>query len=73
MLKKNLCSDYNPLYFLASLGAGGIAVTFFMYPMFMIPHPDTPLVTFKHLYQVLTGDNLLLGGLLVLDLMAILF
>ncbi len=73
MLRRNLCSHYNPLYFLASLGAGGIAVTFFMYPMFMIPHPDTPLVTFKHLYQVLTGDNLLLGGLLVLDLMAILF
>lgn len=73
MLKKNLCSDYNPLYFLASLGAGGIAVTFFMYPMFMIQHSDTPLVTFKHLYPILTGDNLVMGGLLVLDLVAVLF
>jgi hypothetical protein len=73
MLKKNLCSDYNPLYFLASLGAGGIAITFFMYPMFMIKHPDTPIITFNHIYPILTGSNLALSGILALDLLAILF
>ena len=31
--------SYSPLYFLASLGAGGLAVTFFMYLMFWVPHP----------------------------------
>ena len=30
---------WSPLYFLASVGAGGIAVSFFMYLMFWIPHP----------------------------------
>ena len=33
---------YSPLYFLASLGAGGLAVTFFMYLMFWVPHPGQP-------------------------------
>jgi hypothetical protein len=72
MLRKNLGEDYNPLYFLASLGAGGLMATFFMYPMFMIKHPDTPLVTFNHIYPLVTGDNPLLVGLLALDLLAIL-
>lgn len=32
---------YHPLYFLASLGAGGMAVTFFLYFMFLVDHPDS--------------------------------
>lgn len=50
MLKKQLGSQYSPMFFLASLGAGGLAVSFFMYLMFMIPHPDTPIVTFNHIW-----------------------
>lgn len=38
---------YNPTYFLASLGAGGIAVTFFMYLMFWVPHPGQPVPVFE--------------------------
>ncbi len=38
---------YHPLYFLASLGAGGIAVTFFMYLMFWVPHPGRPVPIFE--------------------------
>ena len=34
---------YSPLYFLASLGAGGLTVTFFMYLMFWVPHPGRPV------------------------------
>jgi hypothetical protein len=68
-----LGEQYNPLYFLASLGAGGLAVSFFMYPMFMFKHPDTPLVTFNHIYPVLSGENPMVAGLLALDLLAILF
>ncbi|MBJ3775877.1 TsoY family (seleno)protein [Acuticoccus mangrovi] len=30
---------WSPLYFLASVGAGGLAVSFFMYLMFWVPHP----------------------------------
>ncbi len=38
---------YSPLYFLASLGAGGLAVTFFMYLMFWVPHPGRPVPIFE--------------------------
>ncbi len=37
---------YSPLYFLASVGAGGLAVTFFMYLMFWVPHTGKPVATF---------------------------
>jgi hypothetical protein len=36
--------------FLASLGAGGLAVSFYIYLLFLIPHKKTPLATFEHIY-----------------------
>lgn len=72
MLVNNLRERYSPMYFLAALGAGGLAVSFFIYPMFLLPHPDTPMVTFNHLWPVLTdGGNPLLSTLIGLDLLAI--
>lgn len=38
---------YSPLYFLASLGAGGLSVTFFMYLMFWVPHTGRPVPIFE--------------------------
>jgi hypothetical protein len=38
--------NWSPLHFLASLGAGGMAVTFFMYLMFWVPHPNQPIPVF---------------------------
>ena len=38
---------YSPLYFLASLGAGGLTVTFFMYLLFWVPHPGRPVPIFE--------------------------
>ena len=38
---------YSPLYFLASLGAGGLTVTFFMYLLFWVPHPGQPVPVFE--------------------------
>lgn len=38
---------WSPLYFLASLGAGGLAVTFFMFLMFWVPHPGQPVPVFE--------------------------
>ncbi len=38
---------YSPLYFLASVGAGGVAVSFFMWLMFWVPHPGQPVPTFE--------------------------
>jgi hypothetical protein len=40
--------NYSPLYFLASLGAGGLAVTFFMWLMFWVPHPEQPVPIFEN-------------------------
>ena len=73
MLANNLRERYSPMYFLAALGAGGLSVSFFIYPMFLLPHPDTPMVTFNHIWPVLTsGASPLVSALLGLDLLAIL-
>lgn len=39
--------SYSPTYFLASVGAGGLTVTFFMYLMFWVPHPNQPVPIFE--------------------------
>lgn len=49
---------YRPLYFLSALGMGGLSVSFFMYLMFLVPHPDSPIPTYDHLAQVYAGDSL---------------
>ncbi len=38
---------YTPTYFLASLGAGGLVVTFFMFLMFWVPHSGRPVPVFE--------------------------
>jgi hypothetical protein len=40
---------YVPLYFLSALGAGGLAISFFMYLMWLTPHPDSPIPHFATL------------------------
>ncbi len=52
-------TKYSPLYFLASLGAGGLAVTFFMYLMFWVPHPGQPVPIFEDNWAVLAGGSLI--------------
>lgn len=76
MLIKNLNEKYNPLYFLASLGAGGLAVSFFMYPNFMLPHAG-PILTFNEAYAFLMGADkltaiLLSGAMFAIAALAIL-
>lgn len=56
-----LKEKYSPMYFLSALGAGGLSVSFFIYLMFLIPHPKTPMVTYDHVMPVLLkGDWLTL-------------
>jgi hypothetical protein len=48
---------WTPLYFLASLGAGGLTVTFFMFLMFWVPHPGQPVPIFEDVLAAFTqGD-----------------
>lgn len=52
-----LKEKYSPMYFLAALGAGGLAVSFFMYLMFLIPHPKTPMTTYDQVMPVLLNGD----------------
>ncbi|SHI47621.1 hypothetical protein SAMN05444000_101218 [Shimia gijangensis] len=54
---KRPADSYSPLYFLASLGAGGLAVTFFMYLMFWVPHPGKPVPTFEDISGAFQTGN----------------
>jgi len=67
-ITKKLGEQYSPMYFLASLGAGGLTVSFFMYLMFMTPHKSTPVPTFESLMQVFQGDNI---GMIIMSAVAI--
>lgn len=49
---------WSPLYFLASVGAGGIAVTFFMYLMFWVPHPNATVPVFEDIMAAWGRGNL---------------
>ena len=52
-----LREKYSPTCFLAALGSGGLSVSFFMYLMFLVPHPKTPLATFDYIMPaLLKGD-----------------
>lgn len=44
---------FNPMCFLASLGAGGLSVSFYMYIFFLVPHKGVPLATFDFIYPEL--------------------
>lgn len=49
---------YVPTYFLASLGAGGLSVTFFMYLMFWVPHPGRPVPVFEDILAAWAAGSL---------------
>lgn len=57
-MTKNMGEKYSPMYFLASLGGGGLTVSFFMYLMFMTPHKSTPVPTFESIIQVFQSGNI---------------
>ncbi|WP_198304508.1 TsoY family (seleno)protein [Arcobacter vandammei] len=52
-----LRDKFSPTCFLSALGAGGLSVSFFMYLMFLVPHPNTPMATFEYVFTALEkGD-----------------
>ena len=52
-----LKEKYNPMYFLAALGAGGLSVSFYMYLMFLVPHKEVPMATYDQIFPaLLKGD-----------------
>ena len=63
--------SYSPLYFLASLGAGGLAVSFFMWLMFWVPHPDQPVPVYEDIAAAFNGGGLAMQGMIALALAGI--
>jgi hypothetical protein len=57
-LTKRPADTYSPLYFLGSLGAGGLSVTFFMIFFFWVPHPDQPVPIFEDIWAAFTTGTL---------------
>lgn len=52
-----LREKFSPMCFLSALGAGGLSVSFFMYLMFLVPHPNTPMATYDFIMPaLLKGD-----------------
>lgn len=52
-----LREKFSPICFLSSLGAGGLSVSFFMYLMFLVPHPNSPMATYDFIIPaLLKGD-----------------
>lgn len=62
---------YSPLYFLASLGAGGLSVTFFMYLMFWVPHPGKPVPTFEDITAYFATGGMAAQAAIVVALVGI--
>ncbi|XPV70237.1 MAG: TsoY family (seleno)protein [Halarcobacter sp.] len=52
-----LREKFNPMCFLAPLGAGGLSVSFFMYLMFLVPHKGTPMATYDYIFPQLIKGN----------------
>ncbi len=56
---------YQPSYWLAALGAGGLSISFFMYLMWLVPHAGSPMPTWEHLQTAWQADTPLRALLLV--------
>lgn len=70
---KRPADSYSPLYFLASLGAGGLSVTFFMWLYFWVPHPAQPVPVFEDIARAFNGDDPLVQAMIILAATGIAF
>jgi len=64
-------STYSPLYFLASLGMGGLAVTFFMYLLFWVPHKGKAVPTFEDISLAASGGDTMMIAVIALAMLGI--
>lgn len=54
MFRKNLREQYIPMYHLGALGSGGLAISFFLYLNFLLPH-ESGIISFDQLWPVVSG------------------
>jgi hypothetical protein len=62
---------YSPLYFLASVGAGGVAVSFFIWLMYWVPHPGRTVPIFEDIAAAFATGGLPLQAGIVTAMIAI--
>jgi len=72
-MSQNSYPKYSPMYFLASLGNGGLSVAFYSYLTFMIPHEGRPMATFSDIYAYLTTSSFIISFLILAALIGILY
>lgn len=70
-MKARFTENYRPLYFLSALGMGGLSISFFMYLMFLLPHPNAPLPTFDDLAATYVSGDALSSTLVTIALIGI--
>ncbi len=73
MAKPIVVKGYSPLYFLSALGPGGLSVSFFMYLMFVLPHPETPMPNFSYLSTWLSHSPWYISTLTAFSLMGVVY
>lgn len=64
---------YSPLYFLTSLGAGGLTVTFFMWLMHWIRHPGRPVPVFSDITVAFAGGGIMMRIMIIAAVLGIAF
>lgn len=62
---------WSPAYFLASVGAGGLSVSFFMYLMFWVPHAGRPVPVFEDVVAAFLSGALIFRGAIVVGVIGI--
>lgn len=64
---------YSPLYFLGSVGAGGLTITFFMYLMFWVAHPGRPVPIYEDITKAFSNGSSALQVAIAIALVGIAF
>ena len=62
---KKAAHAYSPIYFLGSLGAGGLSVTFFMYLLFWVPHKDRPVPVFEDILAAFNAGDIAAKAMII--------
>lgn len=70
---EQMTGRYSPLYFLASLGAGGLAVSFFMYLMWLTPHAGSPIPHFATLLETWSAGDVVIRSIIAISVAGIAF
>lgn len=55
MVRKDLKELYSPMFHLAALGSGGLAISFFLYLNFLLPH-ESGIISYDQLWPIVTGE-----------------